>query len=266
MRKYKKKNSIIQRLLTIISIAVFLYASYHVGSTLWQYYHNRQILAEAQEVYDKAKQMNKKQHPSPAEASIAQTKTAKQEKRASFDPLQQLNTDIVGWIEMEGTMINYPILQADDNTFYLYRNYKKQDSIAGSIFLDYRNDISETNRNWIVYGHRMKDGSMFGQLKKWLNDDFFKRNHEIYLDTLYDSYDAEIFSVYQTSTDFYYIETDFDNEASFQNYIDEIEKKSLFHSDTEVTAEDSIITLSTCDYGVDPDKGRLVVHAKLKKR
>src|SRR5699024_3859127 len=90
------------------------------------------------------------------------------------------------------TKIDYPILQAEDNDYYLNRNYKREDTPAGSIFVDYRNNVAEENRNTIVYGHRMKDDTMFNSLTKYLDEDFLKDHQTIKYDTMYGSYDAEV--------------------------------------------------------------------------
>lgn len=112
----------------------------------------------------------------------------------------------------------------------------------------------------------MKDDTMFNQLKRYVDKEFFDSHPIVLFDTLYDRFDAEIFSVYRTTTDFDYIKTDFESDEEFQEFLDIIQEKSLHQSDVRVTKDDQILTLSTCDYMLDPDKGRLVVHAKLVER
>ncbi|TKH78710.1 sortase, partial [Bacillus cereus] len=102
--------------------------------------------------------------------------------------------------------------------------------------------------------------------KKMLDEDFFMSHRKLYYDTLFEGYDVEVFSVYTTTTDFYYIETDFENDAVYTSFLKEVQEKSLYKTDTELTANDEIVTLSTCDYALDPEAGRLVIHAKLVKR
>lgn len=121
------------------------------------YYENRKVMAEAQHIYKR---------------SPMEEKSEDGEVRKQFQDLQKINPEIVGWITMDDTQINYPIVQAKDNDYYLFRNYKGEDMRAGSIFMDHRNDVKSQNRNTILYGHRMKDGSMFGSLKKMLDEDF----------------------------------------------------------------------------------------------
>ena len=164
---------------------------------------------------------------------------------------------------MEGTSINYPILQSTDNDYYLNRNYLREESRAGSIFMDYRNNIDSLSRNTIIYGHRMKDGSMFAQLKKYLDAEFSRSHAPILLDTLYEGMELEVFAAYRTTTDFYYIETDFSSDEEYLEFIRTIQEKSVINSDVDMNSDDLIVTLSTCDYGFDREEGRLVVHAKV---
>ncbi|WP_112181797.1 MULTISPECIES: class B sortase [Paraliobacillus] len=244
----------LQRILTIIAIGVFLYSGYTLSIILYGYYENRQVLAEAHEIYH-------------SEVTRTETIESTGQIRDQFDSLREINSDIIGWITIEETQIDYPILQEENNDYYLNRNYKKEESRAGSIFMDYRNDInSETNKNIILYGHRMKDGSMFGQLKKYLSEEFFESGNKVYLDTLYEGFSLEVFSVYQTTSDFYYIQTDFNEENDFMTFIEGLRDKSLYQSNVSISDEDTIVTLSTCDYSLDNNNGRLVVHAKLVQR
>ncbi|HDR4872685.1 TPA: class B sortase [Bacillus cereus] len=247
----RKKNSFFQRILTIVFLGIFFYSMYELGGIFMDYYENRKVMAEAQHIYKR---------------SPMEEKSEDGEVRKQFQDLQKINPEIVGWITMDDTQINYPIVQAKDNDYYLFRNYKGEDMRAGSIFMDHRNDVKSQNRNTILYGHRMKDGSMFGSLKKMLDEDFFMSHRKLYYDTLFEGYDVEVFSVYTTTTDFYYIETDFENDAVYTSFLKEVQEKSLYKTDTELTANDEIVTLSTCDYALDPEAGRLVIHAKLVKR
>lgn len=271
----------LSRLITIVCIAVFVYAAYGLYNTFMEYYQNRQVLSVAQEIYyqpvadedavsgdgvSQAKSETKEGAEASTGGSQGSQGSLSSEIRPQFKELQEINSDIVGWIAIDDTPINYPILQSDNNNDYLQLNYNEEQSIAGSIFMDYRNDITSPSPNTIIYGHRMKDGSMFNSLKKFLDKDFFDQHKTIKFDTLYGSYDAEVFAVYNTTTDFDYIQTDFNSDEEYQQLLSDIEGKSKHHTGTEINADDQIITLSTCDYLLDPDKGRLVVHAKIVKK
>jgi|SRR5690625_2730968 len=247
----KKMKKILSVILTVACLGVFIYASQGLITTALDYYENRQVMGDLQETfYDVEMDKNERNNNS-------------QTIRSGFDTLLEENEDLVGWITMEGTQIDYPIVQAGDNVEYLTRNFYKDDNRAGSIFMDFRNDIESAGENTILYGHRMKDGSMFEQLSKYQDAEFFEAHQTFQFDTLYDSYEAEIFAVYATTTDFNYIQTDFANDEEYEQLIKNIEAESIYETDVEVSASDQIITLSTCDYVLDEDKGRLVVQAKL---
>ncbi len=248
MKKNKKRFS---NLLTIICIAVFGYSLYILGGIGLDYYHNHQVLAEAQDIYHSFEN---------------ETEKPVNGVREQFTALHDINPEIVGWISIDDTKINYPILQSENNTDYLDRNYKGEESRAGSIFMDYRNHVAFGNRNMILYGHDMKDGSMFRHLEKFTEEDFYHNHPEIYYDTLYDSFDAEVFAVYYTTTDFDYIQTDFTSVDEYGSLLNEIKARSMFESDIDIDENDQILTLSTCDYTLDPDEGRLVVHAKMVEK
>lgn len=191
-----------------------------------------------------------------------QQNEAVQEKN-KLSRARKVNSDIVGWIKVSSTKIDYPILQGKDNKYYLHRNYRQEKSKAGSIFMDYRNNPAGENFNMILYGHRMKDGTMFADLKKLLREDFYIKKPEIYVETLGKTYRGEVFSVYLTTTGFNYIETDFANEEEYLQFLKTLQKRSVFWQDAELTPDTQILTLSTCDFALDSEKGRLVVHAVL---
>ena len=257
-KQRKQANStlkkIVSRLITVACIAVFIYSAYALFDIYMGYKENRQVLADAQEIY----------YGFSGEEEEEVLKDG--EIRPQFTEFQNINTNILGWISIEDTQINYPIVQSTNNERYLNRNYKDEHSVAGSIFMDYRNDITSSSPNTILYGHRMKDGTMFDGLMEFLDKDFFDNHQVVKFDTLYESYDAEIFSVYQTTTDFDYIQTEFTNDEEYSLLLDEIRQNSLYHTNIELDVDDQILTLSTCDYKLDPNIGRLVVHAKLVKK
>jgi len=240
----------VSRIITIASVTVFIYAAYNLSDVLIDYYKNRQLMNDMQAMFYAA-------DDEPTGDTV----------RPGFLPLLEQNEDVVGWITIDGTQIDYPIVQAEDNFHYLTRNFYHEESRAGSIYLDYRNDVHlNSENNVVVYGHRMRDGSMFENLTKYLDEDFFNANRTIEFDTLYDSYEGEVFAVYQTLTTFNYIQTHFDDANEFNGLLNNIYDTTLYTNDVEVTEDDKIITLSTCDYKLDENEGRLVLQAKLTKK
>ena len=251
-----KTKKVLSRILTCICLGVFIFAAYRLIDVTIDYKKNQTVLNDLQETFygtDVSEGTNNSEDKSDA-------------IRTGFDTLLKENDELVGWLTIDDTKIDYPILKADNNSDYLNRNFYKEKNIAGSIFMDYRNDVESPGLNTIVYGHRVKDGSMFEQLTKYEDEDFFNSHPTFEFDTLYDSYEAEIFAVYITKTDFDYIQTDFSSDAEYEELLATARGKSMYESDVEVNVDDHILTLSTCDYELDPDHGRLVIQAKLVKK
>src|SRR5699024_5176314 len=146
-KKSKNKKKIFSRVLTVLCLGLFLYAGYSLFEIGMDYYENRQVMGDIQETFYQATSDNQENsnHGNDGLKSV----------RTGFEPLLEMNQDIVGWITIDDTQIDYPILQSEDNIHYLDKNYEDNISRAGSIFLDYRNNISEPTRNTVVYGHRM---------------------------------------------------------------------------------------------------------------
>ncbi len=171
--------------------------------------------------------------------------------------------DLYGWISVSGTNINYPIMQAEDNDYYLDHSYTGASLGAGAIFADYRCDRThESNKNLVLYGHHMSNSSMFHQLDNFLQESFYKNNGEVKIYTLDGMYTYKIFSIYQTTMYYPYITTYFDNDESFIQFAETIKGNSIYGKENvEFTAESKILTLSTCNNRYQ--SGRLAVHAVL---
>src|SRR5699024_9303185 len=243
-----KRKKITSRTITIVSLSVFVYSVYALGSIFYDYYYNRQVLAEVQDIY---------------ETIEVPDNVTYGEFRSQFYDLHEINEDIVGWITINDTKIDYPILQAEDNDYYLNRNYKREDTPAGSIFMDYRNNVTEENRNTIENGHRMKDDTMFNSMTKYLDEAFLKDHQTIEYEDMYRSYNEEVVAAYYTTNEFDYIQTEFASDQEYGELLQEVQDKSEIEADFDVGEEDEIVPLSTCDYTLNPDEGRLVVHAKI---
>ncbi len=254
----------LSKLLPLVYLAVFLYSAFLLVQYGYTYYEASKSLKETQALYESALEKSTGQdvveNPLPADSSSTPT------MRPQFVDLHAVNEQIVGWISVEGTKINNPILQSDDNDYYLNRNFKGEFSRAGSVFMDYRNDVTEMSRNTVIYGHAMKNDTMFGSLKKYLEQSYANDHSVIYVDTLYESYDIEVFAAYETTIDFYYIETDFDSKEAYMDYIEEVQSRSSIAMPTTISPDDQLITLSTCNNSVQSKDKRFVVHGKLVKK
>lgn len=185
------------------------------------------------------------------------------EKVINYNDLKKVNNDLVGWIKVNGTNIDYPYVQAKNNEYYLTHSFKKNKNSAGWIFLDYRNSIDFTDKNNIIYGHARKDRSMFGSLRNILKSSWYKNpeNHTIEISINDKKYYFKTFSVYHIKTENYYITTEFESDSYFNEFIDKLKKRSIYNFKTEVSSNDKILTLSTC-HKTDE---KIVLHAKLIK-
>ena len=178
-----------------------------------------------------------------------------------FDNLKETNSETVAWIKVNNTEIDFPVVQAKDNDYYLRHSFDKSYNIAGWIFMDYRVKRDGTDKNTTIYGHNMKNGTMFTSLKNILNEEWYSNEDNLkvtYIDEkgihLY-----QVFSIYQIEKETYYTNTDFNSNAEFKNFINTIKGRSKVDFGIEVGIEDQILTLSTC---ANNNNYRVVLHAK----
>lgn len=185
---------------------------------------------------------------------------------SSFRDLLMINNDVVGWISISGTHIDYPVLLGDDNDFYLKRDIYKNETRAASIFMDYRNNVINMNKNTILYGHNLDDDTMFSELSKYVDHkvryEFIKENNIIVFNSIYEDMRFEIFSAYVEEVQgFQYLQTSFKTDEDFLDYVDTVTKMSLITTNVKVSADDKILTLSTCNHWFLDS--RTVIHARL---
>ena len=182
-----------------------------------------------------------------------------------FNELLAKNPDTVGWIQVKGTNINYPIVQTTDNSYYLNHAFDKTSNDAGWVFMDYRNDAVNFNQNTIIYAHSRLTGSMFGSLKNILNSSWYtnKNNHIIRLSTPTENTMWQVFSVYTIPKESYYITPSFNSNEAYLEFLNTIKSRSEVDFSGTVNTNDKILTLSTCK---DNFGNRVVMHAKLIKR
>lgn len=181
----------------------------------------------------------------------------------NFEALKQINDDVMAWIYLKDTKINYPVVKGDDNDYYLNRMFNKKINSSGSIFLDYRNSKDLEDKHTIIYGHHMKNGSMFSVLTDYKNQDFYEKNKKIYLLLNDKKYEIEVFagSVCNVEEDAW--DMDFKDSESAIKWAKGRKNKSAFNSNIEFSEDDKYISLSTCTY--EFDDARFVVHGKLKE-
>ena len=179
-----------------------------------------------------------------------------------FNKLKITNIDVIGWLKVNGTNINYPFVQAKDNKYYLTHSFNKSYNEAGWVFLDYRNN-NTNNKNTIIYAHGRNDKTMFGTLKKVLNNGWLNNvnNHVIKISTEKENSLWQVFSIYHIPTSDY-LQTDFSSDTEYLDFLNMLLNRSAYSFNTSVNSNDNILTLSTCYNNSD----KMVVHAKLIKK
>lgn len=179
------------------------------------------------------------------------------EMRAAFG-----NADILAHLLIEGTTIDYLVVQAPNNDFYLHHDIWRNASNAGWIFFDYDVDLSQTDQNWVIYGHNMQRDHKFHSLRRFADYNFLQEHPIITLTTEQGTSYWEIFSFYSTNISFGYNIVNFENTATKQHFLESFVDLSWHNTNVNVTAADKILTLSTCT-NFDQDD-RYVIHARLK--
>ncbi len=187
-----------------------------------------------------------------------------------YAELYKANNDIIGWVKIDGTKIDYPVMQTqNDPEFYLHRNFDKEYAASGTPFMDHSSDIFVPTSNFLLYGHNMKNGTMFHDLLKYDSKEFYEKHKTFKFDTIYKggqgTYQviaAGYTEIYPTSSNKfkYYKYADITDETSFNEYVNGVKALSVY--DTGVTAEygDQLVTLSTCAYHTE--EGRFFVVGK----
>lgn len=220
-----------------------IYREYAAGEKLYDDYANRFIIDRAEEAAELNEEDEKK-----SQISI------------DFDALFAENQDIVGWIYSEDTPISYPIVQSSDNDYYLRRMLDGSYNIAGSIFMDYRNSSDLTDSNTIIYGHNMKNDTMFGTLEKYGDQEYYDEHPIIYYMTPEKTYEIQLVTGYVTDawSNTYTIPQTIEEQNELSK---EMISKSSFDGDYSFEEGDNLITLSTCAY--DFNDARYVVIGRL---
>ena len=243
MAKNKKKLfNVVMRIIELIFLILLVYSSINIFKWYNNNKENKQIINEIAE-----------------SVTINQETNEEKKYKINFEELKQKNSDTVAWLKVENTNIEFPIVQANNNSYYLTHNFDKEYNVAGWIFADYKNKLDGTDRNIVVYGHNMRNNSMFGSLKDVITEEWYNNEENKYItfvtENEYQTY--QVFSVYQIKTEDYYIKTEFKSNE-FTEFIDTITKRSKKDFGINVSKEDTILTLSTC---ANNNKYRVVLHS-----
>jgi len=254
-QKKKKKSDVLLTIALIVAIAVFCYAAFNL-------YHIYTEYKKGTDEYNQIEEMAVTERDADSAEVAGPNAQLKPPIEVDFDKLKSVNEDVVGWIYVDALPdISYPIVKGKDNQTYLHQTYEKNYNFAGTIFVDYENSGDFSDCNTLVYGHNMKNGSMFGHLKKFREDDkLYKQDKYFWILTPERNYRYEIITAYTTgvNSDTYTLFKGPGKE--FEKYLETIKGYSEIQTDdTDLTIKDRIVTLSTC---TGNESTRFVVQGK----
>ena len=249
-RKKKGGSNIVSNIILVIAIVVFAVSAYKLYGIFSEYNKGDK---EYQKIQDLVITTEKKDDTKEETFSV------------DFEKLLEMNSDVVGWIRFdEPSEINYPVVQGRDNEEYLKRTFEANTNKLGTLFVDVNNPGDFSGRNTFIYGHNMKNGSMFAQLLKYKNDSFYKEHPYFYIytpDGKVRTYEIFSAGVVKDTSDSYIM--DYADDAAFQTYIDYIKQQSAYPTSAEVTTASKIVSLSTCTNVRDDE--RFLVHGVMIK-
>ena len=183
-----------------------------------------------------------------------------------FSKLKEVNNAIVGWIIIDGTQVNYPIVKGKDNSYYLNHSYDKSYNSYGSIFMDYRSNENFSDLNTFIYGHYTSNGSMFGELKKYMEESFYKEHPFFYILTPNGNYKVDVISAYTDDALSSSYNEKFNDLNDYQRYIEKIRLKSRYSTDISVNYNfDKIISLYSCSHESGSKTERYFIHGVIRK-
>ena len=180
-----------------------------------------------------------------------------------LDLLRDVAPEAVGWIYSEGTVIDYPVMQARDNSYYLSHLYDGTKNRVGSIFLDFKNDSDFSNQNSILYGHHMQSGQMFASMEDYKKQSYYEEHPFLILFTHDAVYKIELIGGYVAASKKEKLDINFESEEDFSSFIEAVRERSTFEADVAVDVGDRLLTMLTCTY--DFDDARYILVGKLVK-
>lgn len=249
-KKQNKRNNVLLSFVVILLIGVLTFSTIKVIKYIVDNKENEKIEEEISDLAEYVEETtnNEEQEENNNKYNI------------DFATLKEKNSDTVGYLKVNGTEVENVVVKGRDNSYYLKHNFNKEYNTAGWLFADYHNKLDGTDRNIIIYGHNMRNNTMFGTLKNVLNEEWkdVEENRFITFITEEDSYIYEVFSVYQIEAEDYYITTNFKNDEEFLKFANTLKSRSKYNFNVDIKEEDSILTLSTC---ANNNKYRVIVHS-----
>jgi sortase B len=262
----KGYNVLLVLALLCFSLGLYLVLNFYFSSYLEEKKEDNlksEIMKLATKGESKVKSINTENNINKEIQSYPAKKTVTPIQKTEIHPenLLPLNKETVGWIKIDKTPIDYPIFQHKDNEYYLKKNAYGNYSRYGSIFEDYRSKMDVSCKNIIIYGHNMRNEAMFGCIKNYVNESFFKSHNIININDTKKDTKWKVFSVYLLNSDKETIAITFKDEQKFLDIATGYLERSLVKTDTKLKGTDRLLTLITCTDASNED--RVVVHAKL---
>lgn len=265
-RKKKKKGGAVWTILLLLFIGIFVFAGYQFAHTYFSQLNESKALGDLADIVALADENNNGTveykgvtYESPEDDGSG--------RLLKYQQLAEMNDDMVGWLTIPNTDINYPVMYTpDDPEYYLHRDFEGEKSSSGMLFVEANCDI-ENGDNQIIYGHNMKNDTMFGTLDLYKDPEFWQEHQYIIYDSLYEAHTYQVVCVFQSrvldkdENGFrYYRFYGSENEEEFNEYVEGIKNLELYDTGIDISYGDKLITLSTCAYFTD--EGRFVVVAK----
>lgn len=254
-QRKRKKGNIVSNIILVLAIAVFLYSGYQLFTIFSEYNKGEN---EYEDIVDEVIVLEKEEEGEESEED-SEKKEAEIFK-VDFQKLLEINPEVVAWIRFdEPSKISYPVVQGPDNSKYLTKTFEGKRNSAGALFVDANNTGDFSDRNTFIYGHNMKNGSMFGQLRKYKEESFGKEHPYFYLytpDGKTMKYQVFAVSIVEDTAESY--NKFYSDDEDFLKYIEHIRSISRYDIDVEVTGESQIVSLSTCTNVSETQ--RLLVH------
>lgn len=250
-RMNKNKNRL-SKVAFIIAGIVFIISSGVLIKSFYEYYQGDKEYEELAAIINEEylpKEEYEEDHSDQENTGQVKEEQKNEDKRISkesFEKLSKINPDVVGWIQLENIDVSYPIVQTDNNDYYLNHTFRREANKVGAVFMDYSNSGDFGDPNTFIYGHNMKDGSMFAFLNQYKEESFYKKNPSFIISTPGEEFCYEIFSCYVVSEsgDSYVRYEDYGE--NYGDYLEMIKRLSLYETGVEVNKEDQIVILSTC--------------------
>lgn len=242
-----KKRIWLYRIIFLAALAVFIYAAVNLGMILWDY-------QKGSGEYKGLKEFTSEDPAEDVDEEVPQEETF----FVDFDKLKAENPDCIAWIRFENIDISYPVMQGKDNEYYLKHTFYGEQRTAGSIFMEYQNNPEFEDNNTFVYGHNMKDGTMFAKLNRFKDKDFYQENPGFWIYTPEYTYRYDIFSCYVTGLEADIFNCSFADEKDFEDWIKNAIGSSNYDTEIVPKSTDKIVTLMTCTPA--GDAYRFLVH------